>query len=119
MEIVGHLVEGIPYMMGHARALAAATGAPPQFGRTPVAPECLAGVQRGATAHPAELLGVLDSEIRAAAADIRPMPAADRAKKGVHNRFGEMTVSEAIEQFVVGHAEGHVEQLKPAIGAEH
>ena len=119
LEIVGHMNEMIPYWMGHIHALAAAAGAPPQFGRAIDAPERLEGVQRAAKANPEELLGVLDREIRAAAADIRRMPATERAKKGIHSRIGEVTVAGAIEQLVVDHAEAHVEQLKQAIGAEH
>ena len=37
--------------------------------------------------------------------------------RGRHPRRGEMTVEEMLEAFVVGHLEGHVEQLRDAIAA--
>ena len=48
MQTVGHMAEMIPYWLSHCRALIAATGEPPRFGRTLDAPERLAGVERGA-----------------------------------------------------------------------
>jgi DinB superfamily len=116
MQILGHLIEMIPYWMRDARTLVAASGAPPQFGRTLEAPERLDGVQRGEMSDPDELMGLLDGEIHAAATDIRGMSAADLAKKGIHLRRGEMTVSEVIETLIVAHAEGHVDQAKQVLG---
>ena len=115
-QILGHLIELIPYWMRDARLLAAASSEPPHFGRTLDAPERLDGVQRGATGDLDELLRQLGAEIRAAAADIRGMSAAERAKTGIHNRRGEMPVSDVIEVLIVAHVEEHEAQVRRVLG---
>jgi steroid delta-isomerase-like uncharacterized protein len=115
VQILGHLGELIPHWMSDARALATASGEPPHFGRTLDAPERLEAVRRGAASEPDELLGALEREIRVAAADIRGMSAAERAKTGIHNRLGKMAVSEMIRVLIVEHAEGHEAQVKQVL----
>lgn len=114
MQVLGHVVEMIPYWMSHCRALIAATE-PPRFGRTPDAPERLAGVEQGAGAEPGELLRLLQKEIQAAARTIRQMSTAERGKKGVHIKRGEVTVADIVELFIVAHAEEHVAQVRAAL----
>jgi hypothetical protein len=116
VQIVGHLTELIPYWMRDAHMMAAATGEPPKFGRGLDAPERLEAVERGATSDPDELLRLLDGEVRSAAAGIRGMSPAERAKTGVHSRRGEITVADAIRVLIVEHVEDHVQQLKQALG---
>jgi hypothetical protein len=115
MQTLGHMVEMIPYWLNHCRTLIAADGEPPRFGRTLDAPERLAGVERGATADPDELLRALNDEVRIGATAIRRMSAVERARHGIHPRHGEMTVADTLERFVVGHAEEHLEQVRAAL----
>jgi len=42
MQVIGHMVEMIPYWLNHCRAMMAATAEPPHFGRSLDAPERLA-----------------------------------------------------------------------------
>ena len=105
----------IPYWLSHCRALIAAAGEPPRFGRTLDAPERLAGVERGATGTPDEYLRLLNDEVQAAATAIRHMPAAERGRKGIHLRRGEMTVADVVEVFIVAHAEEHLAQVQAAL----
>ena len=114
MQVLGHVVEMIPYWMSHCRALIAAAE-PPRFGRTPDAPERLAGVERGAAAEPDELLRLLHKEVQAAARSIRQMTTAERGKKGVNVKRGEVTVADIVELFIVAHAEEHVAQVRTAL----
>ncbi len=115
LQVMGHMVEMIPYWMNHCQTLMAATGEPPHFGRTLDAPERLAGVERGALGAPDELLRVLNDEVHAAATTIRRMSGAERSRTGLHLRHGEMTVADVIEQFVVAHAEEHLAQVQAAL----
>jgi hypothetical protein len=112
LETLGHTVEMIPYWLNHCRALIAAAGDPPPFGRTLDAPERLAGVALGAASGPAELMRRLDAEVQAAAAAIRAMSSADRTRAGLHPRHGEMTVAAVVETFIVSHAEEHLVQIR-------
>ena len=114
MQTLGHTVEMIPYWLSHCRALIAAAE-PPRFGRTLDAPERLAGVERGATGTPDEYLRLLNDEVQAAAKVIRHMPAAERGRKGIHLRRGEMTVADVVEVFIVAHAEEHLVQVQAAL----
>jgi len=115
MQTVGHVVEMIPYWLSHCRTLIAATAGPPRFGRTLDAPERLAGVERGALGTPDEFLRLLNDEVQAAATAIRHMPAAERGRKGIHLRRGEMTVADVVEVFIVAHAEEHLAQVQAAL----
>ena len=116
LQILGHMSEMIPYWLNHCQALIATTAEPPQFGRALDAPERLEGVERGATGNPDELLQLLHDEIRAAVPAIRGMTLADRQKKGLHIRQGEMTVADIIELFIVSHAEDHLAQVRTTLG---
>jgi hypothetical protein len=116
LQIMGHMIEVVPYWTGQARSLATATGAPPHFGRTLDDPERLEGPRRGAGSNPDELAHRLDNEVRMAAAVIRSMTPAQRARTGMHNRLGEITVAAAIQTLLVDHLEDHEEQVKRALG---
>ena len=43
------------------------------------------------------------------------MSAAERGKKGVHVKRGEITVADIVELFIVAHAEEHVWQVRAAL----
>jgi uncharacterized damage-inducible protein DinB len=115
MQTLGHVTEMIPYWLSHCRTLMAATGAPPEFGRTPGSPERLAGVAHGAASDPNALLDQLRREVHAAASAIRGLSPAERSKRGRNRERGEMTVADVIESFIVHHAEEHVGQVQAAL----
>jgi len=117
MQILGHMVEMIPYWMNHCHAMIAAGGGSHHFGRSLDAPERLAGVELGAAGNPDEILRVLNGELQAAATTIRRVSAADRDKKGVYSKGGEMTVAEVIERLIVAHAEAHLAQVRATLRA--
>jgi len=114
-QVLGHMVEMIPYWLGHCRVLIAATAEPPVFGRGPDAPERLAGIEQGLYGDPKELLGLLNDEVKAATRAIREMSVGERSKKGIHIKLGEMTVANAVERLIVAHAEEHLDQIRAAL----
>lgn len=115
LQVLGHMVEMIPYWLGHCRALIAGTGDPPVFGRGKDSPERLAGIDRGSGGDPKELLGLLHDEVKAAASAIRDMSAAERSKRGIHIKLGELTVADCVERFIVAHSEDHLEQIRATL----
>jgi hypothetical protein len=115
LQVIGHMVEMIPYWLHHCHRLIAATLEPPQFGRTLDAPERLAGVEAATTSDAIELLSQLQQVVEAAAKDIHHMTEAERSKIGIHVRQGTMTVADVIEQLIVGHAEAHLVQVQEAL----
>jgi uncharacterized damage-inducible protein DinB len=114
MQILGHLVEMIPYWLSHCHTIITATE-PPVFGRSLDAPERLAGVEHGAAGEPDQVLDALHEAVQSAGQTIRAMSPADRNRKGMHASRGEMTVAEIIETFIVVHAESHLAQLQAAL----
>jgi hypothetical protein len=115
MQILGHMVEMIPYWLNHCRAMIAAGEEPPRIGRMLDAPERLAGVERGAAGELDELLRQLKNEVQAAAPAIRKLTAAQLGKKGVHVKGGEVTVADVVGKFIVVHAEEHLAQVRAAL----
>jgi len=116
LQILGHMVEFINYWMSGIQAMAMANGQPPHFGRSLDAPERLAAVEHGAASDPDSLLKELDRATTAAAAHIRAMTPAQRARTGIHNRLGEITVADAINALVVEHVEAHQTQIQQTLG---
>lgn len=115
LQILGHMVEMIPYWLNHCRVLIDATAEPPVFGRGPDSPERLAGIACVSNGDPKTLLDRLNDEVKAASRAIRDMSPSERSKKGVHIKLGEMTVADTVERFIVAHAEDHLEQLRAAL----
>ena len=115
MHTLGHMTEMIPYWLKHCQTLIAATGTPPTFGRTAGSPERLAGIARGASADPGVLLDRLHAEVRTAAGVIRRLSPVERGKRGISTEHGEMTVAQAVEAFIVDHAEEHLAQVQAAL----
>ncbi len=116
MQVMGHVVEMIPFWLRQCDILIAATDAPPAFGRTAENADRLAGVARGAAGDPQEFLRVLNIEVEQAANDIRLMSASERGKVGIHPKRGEMTVEQIVETFIVAHAEDHLAQVREVLG---
>lgn len=117
MQILGHMLEMIPYWLYYCQQIIAATDQQVKFGRGEDAPERLEGVESVANKSPEEIMPLLRQEITAAAQMIRAMSPAERQKKGVHIRNGEITVADIVENIVVAHAEAHLGQIDKALQA--
>lgn len=118
MQILGHVVEMIPYWMQHCEMLIAADGSPPRFGRSADSPERLAGVEAGNTGNADDLLAQLHDEIITAGRRISDLTPAELAKTGIHVRMGVMTVGDIVDRFIVTHAEEHLGQIRAAISSQ-
>ena len=117
MQIVGHMVEMIPYWLSHCTAIVAAGDGSHSLGRSLDSPERLAGAAHGAGENPQSLLAELHSEILAAATTIRNFSAQDWNATGAHIRDGAITVRSIVERFVVSHAEEHLAQVRKTLQA--
>ncbi len=117
MQILGHMIEMIPYWLHDCQEIIATTDHQVKFGRGEDAPERLEGVESVADKNPEDVLPLLRQEIASATKIIRAMTPAEREKKGVHIRRGELTVADIIENVVVAHAEAHLGQIEKALQA--
>lgn len=115
MQILGHMTEMLPYWLSHANAIIASSDELLKFGRALDAPERLEGVERGAAATPEVLLQQLQDAMQQTSAAIRVMSPADRAKRGLHSRLGEVSVAQLIETVIVTHAEEHLTQIRQTL----
>jgi len=113
-EVLAHVAEMAPYWLGQLEAvLAAPVGPePPAFGRVSTDPTRIDRIGRDRGRPASELLAGIDAGLAAIVARLPELTPADRAKRGVHPRLGEMTAEGIVERFVVGHLEEHVRQLE-------
>lgn len=115
MQILGHMVEMIPYWLSHCQAMIAAQDGPVKVGRALDASERLAGVERGAAATPEGLLQALGQAVTRGSAAIQAMTPAEREQRGEHVRLGAVTVAQLIEMTIITHAEDHLAQIRQTL----
>ncbi len=113
-QILGHMVEMIPFWLGECRRLIDAAE-PPRLGRELDQPERLAGVEHGAHGDVEELLRQWQANVATAAETVRSMSPAERAKTGTHLRRGAMSVADVVSLLIVAHAEDHLKQMHAAL----
>lgn len=116
IQTMGHIAEMIPYWLSQCEHLIAATGEPLPFGRQLDDPERLGGVKQGESWSLAEAGQQVSAALRTGAQAIREMPLAARGKRGLHSRFGVVSVAQIVERTVVAHAEEHLAQVRVALG---
>jgi uncharacterized damage-inducible protein DinB len=115
VQILGHMVEVVPYWLDHCRKVIVAAGEPYHFGRSLDDPDRLAAVQRPESETSGHLLRLLSEEVRRAASAIRQMTPAELKMIGTYKGQDEMTVAEIIEVFIVAHCENHLAQMRAAL----
>jgi hypothetical protein len=112
-QIWAHLEDFIPYWISQAeRVLAADSPDPVLFGRARASADHIAAIERDRHQGPNALWHDVKedlNDLRAFLGDI-----SDRAwhTKGVHPTQGVMTVSQLIEELLIGHIEHHATQLE-------
>lgn len=117
-ETLAHVAEMVPYWLAQIEVILAgdADVAVP-FGRVATDPARLDRIGRDRHLPAAGLLAAIDRSVAAAAARLRELTPADRARLGLHGRLGEMTVDEIVERFLAGHLEEHDRQLREILSS--
>jgi hypothetical protein len=90
---------------------------PVPFGRTTSDRVRVMTIERDRTLPPRELVDRIAATTERYARRLETLGSAELARRGLHPTLGELDVGKILERFVVGHAEGHVEQLAEALGA--
>jgi hypothetical protein len=113
-QVWAHLAEFVPYWIGEARlVIAANSDVPVPFGRVKTDAGRISAIDE--RRH--ESVGVLAAKT---AADVRVLRSllrevdrdpANWSRVGLHSKLGEMTITSAVEEFLVGHLEEHLRQL--------
>jgi hypothetical protein len=111
-QVWAHLAEFVPYWCGEVRLIVRAGGTEPvPMGRVKTDPARVAAIEADRHRPPQELMvrltGHLD-DLRALMGSLTPE---DWERRGLHSTLGIMTMSVIFEEFLVGHLEGHADQL--------
>lgn len=114
-EVLAHVAEMAPYWLAQAEAILAAPpelAEPPPFGRIATDPARIASIGRDRELPAGDLLAAIDEGLADVLARLAALSPAERARRGVHPRLGEMTAEAILERFIVSHLEEHVRQLE-------
>ena len=115
-EVLAHVAEMVPYWLGQIEAVVATPADAPPFGRVATDPERIDRIGRDRTLPAGELFDRIDRSLGNAATLQGRLDAEAWARRGTHQRLGEMTIDGIVERFIVGHLEEHVRQLEEILG---
>jgi len=115
-EVLAHVAEFLPYWLGEIERLLDGDLEPVPFGRIASDSERIERVGRDRLLSVSELFERVNAAVRTTAARLGSLDPEDASKLGLHERRGEMTVATISEQFIVGHLEEHIAQLKEILG---
>ena len=118
-EVLAHVAEMLPYWLGEIELIldAGDSADPPEFGRLEDDDARVAIISRDRKFPARELLGRIEAEGKRVARRFRAFSEEDADVVGRHVRRGDLPVREIAELLIVGHAEGHVTQLRESIAA--
>ena len=109
-QVWAHLAEFIPYWIVELGTILAADE-PPGFGRTQADSHRLGEIERRREEPPAALMLTVREESAALRDLLLRLDPDAWGRRGIHPTLGSMTVTEIVEDFLVGHLEQHAAQL--------
>jgi hypothetical protein len=115
-EVLAHVTEMLPFWLGEIERILDGAPEPVPFGRTATDRLRIMTIERDRTLPPTELLDRIGAAVERYARRLDRLTASDLARRGLHPSLGEVSVANALERFVVSHAEGHVIQLAETLG---
>ena len=116
-ELLAHVAEMLPYWMGQVERILQGFPEPVSFGRVQTDTDRIEAIGRDRALPPGELFDRVAGETDAAVVRLREIADADLERLGTHPTLGEMTVQTVIERMLLGHLEGHVDQLSGILEA--
>jgi hypothetical protein len=112
-ELLAHVNEMLPYWVDQLETVLRGNGtAAVPFGRVATDPGRLSRIGTDRQRPIGDLLDDIASGLERAGAFAAGLSAEDAARRGRHSTRGELSVAEAIERFLAGHLEEHVDQLR-------
>jgi DinB family protein len=119
-EVLAHVNEMVPYWTGQFQMVLdgdPATAVP--FGRTSSDPGRLGRIAEDRRLPVGELLDRITIGLDRAATFMEGLTDGELARRGAHTIRGDLTITEGLERFLVGHLEDHVDQLRAILGRSH
>ena len=120
-EVLAHVAEMVPYWLAQIESVLAGSAAaaePVPFGRVATDPDRIDRIGRDRSLPAEELFRRIDDAVTTVSARLDRLDDADRARRGVHPRLGEMTVEAIGERFIIGHLDEHLRQLEAVLEAD-
>jgi hypothetical protein len=112
-ELLAHVAEMLPFWLGELERIV--DGPPPgptPFGRLADDPSRVGLIERDRSLPLRVLFARVDAGLLDWSERLATLTADERARVGLHPRLGAVTVDTMLEEFILGHAEGHIEQLE-------
>ena len=116
-EVLAHVAEFLQYWLGEIERVLDGSPEPVPFGRTAEDRLRVLTIERDRTLPPRALLDRIEAGAERYARRFALLTPADLARRGLHPTLGELGVGAMLERLVVSHAEGHLVQLREALGA--
>ena len=113
-EVLAHCAEMLPYWSGEIERILDGPE-PARYGRPQDDLLRIATIERDRTLPTRELMDRIASYADRHLRRLPELTTADVSRRGLHPTLGEQTIGEVLERVVVGHLEGHVEQLREAL----
>jgi hypothetical protein len=111
-QVWAHSAEFVPYWTGQVRLIMEAGGTDPvPMGRVKTDPGRVAAIEADRRRPPEELMARLGSQLDQLRALLREMRPDDWERRGLHSTLGVMAMPDIFEEFLIGHLEGHADQL--------
>ncbi len=116
-QVWAHLAEFIPYWIVELGTILAADD-PPPFGRTQSDPRRLGEIDRRRGEPALALMATVHEEEAALRELLATLDDSAWERRGIHPTLGSLTVTEIVEDFLVGHLEQHAGQLDSLLHSE-
>jgi hypothetical protein len=117
LELLAHAEEMLPYWMREIDRILAGGDGPTPFGRIATDANRIDTIGRDRNLPTAELYARIDRDATTAAERFRSFGTTEWSALGLHPARGEMSVAAIAENMIVGHLEGHVDQLESILAA--
>ena len=91
-EVLAHVGEMAPYWLSQVEVVLAGSPEPVPFGRVATDPERIDRIGRDRSLPAGELFDRIDAGLAAVGVRLAELEPAERARRGLHSRLGEMTV---------------------------
>ena len=114
-EVLAHVAEMVPYWLAQIESVLAGPAEPVPFGRVATDPDRIERIGHDRSLPAEELFRRIDEAVTNVSARLDRLDDADRARRGVHPRLGEMTVEAIGVRFIIGHLDEHVRQLEAVL----
>jgi DinB superfamily len=111
-QVWAHSAEFVPYWIGQVQLIMQAGGTEPvPMGRVKTDPARVSAIEADRQRPSDELMTRLAGHLEELRALIREMDPEDWERQGLHSTLGVITMPEVFEEFLIGHLEGHADQL--------